>query len=359
MPERLAVTDANKQVIEMVGSGPYRLVKAEHLAGSQLVYEKFAEYRPTPIGPPSFTAGPKIAHFDRVRWTVIPDSSTAAAALQSGQVDWWEQPTPDLVPVLRRNRNLRVDVTDPAGQIGIMRFNWLHPPFNDPAVRRAVLPAIDQREFMMAISGEDEEFWQAGVGVFTKGSPLASDAGLEVLAGNVAAARAALAASSYKGERVVVLAPVDQPRIYAMAQVGADVLRRIGFTVDLQALDWGTVVQRRAGRQPPDKGGWNATFTFLTGTNPSSPAGHLALRGNGDKAWFGWPTSERLEGLRADWFDAPDLATQQQVCRDIQLQVWLDVPFIPLGQYVQPTACRRDLTDMRRGFAQFYGVRRA
>src|SRR5580704_5148911 len=240
-----------------------------------------------------------------------------------------------------------------------MRFNWLHPPFDKAAVRRAVLPAINQREFTEAFAGDDREFWQDGVGIFTKGSPLASDAGIEVLAGNVEAARAALRASGYRGERIIVLAPADQPRIYAMCLVGADLLRRIGFEVDLQSLDWGTVVQRRASKQPPDKGGWNVFLTFFTGANPASPAGHLGLRGNGDKAWFGWPTAPRLEQLRADWFDAEDLATQQRICRDIQLQAWQDVPFVPLGQYVQPVAYRRDLTDMRRGFPQFYGLRRA
>jgi peptide/nickel transport system substrate-binding protein len=359
MPERLALTDPNKQVTEMVGSGPYRFVAAERMVGSQVVYEKFSDYVPSPVGPPSYSAGPKIANFDRVRWTVIPDTSTAAGALQSGQVDWWEQPTPDLIPTLRRARNLRVEVTDPAGQIGIMRFNFLFPPFDKAAVRRAVLPAINQREFMEAFGSEDREFWQDGVGVFTKGSPLASDAGVEILAGNLDAARLALGASGYRGERIIVLAPADQPRIYAMALVGADVLRRIGFNVDLQSLDWGTVVHRRASRQPPDKGGWNVFLTFFTGANPASPAGHLGLRGNGDKAWFGWPTAPELEKLRADWFDAEDLASQQRICREIQLQAWRDVPFVPLGQYVQPVAYRNDLTDLRRGFPQFYGLRRA
>ena len=358
MPERLAATDPGKQVTEMVGSGPFRFVAAEHRTGSQLVYQKFEGYLPCPNGPPSNTAGPKIAHFDRVRWTVIPDTSTAAAALQSGQVDWWEQPTPDLIPTLRRSRNLRVEVADPSGQIGIMRFNCLFPPFDNPAIRRAVLPAISQREFMMAFAGDDREFWQDGVGVFSKGTPLASDAGLDVLAGNVEAARRALEAAGYNGEKVIALAPVDQPRIYAMALVGADLLKQIGFNVDVQSLDWGTVVQRRASKQPPDKGGWNVFFTFLVGAGSFNPATHLALRGNGDRAWFGWPNAPKLEQMRSDWFDAPDLATQQRICREMQLQAWQDVPFIPLGQYVQPVAYRHDLTDMRRGFPQFYGLRR-
>jgi peptide/nickel transport system substrate-binding protein len=316
MPERLALTDPGKQVTEVVGSGPYRFAAGERVAGSQVVYQRFDGYAPRPDGTPSFTAGPKVAHFERIRWAVMHDPSTAAAALQSGEADWWEEPTPDHVAPLRRVRHLQVTINDPAGSIGTMRFNFLHPPFDNPAIRRAVLPAIDQRDFMSAVAGDDRESWQDRVGVFTAGTPLATDAGVEVMAGDVAATRQALQAAGYKGERIVVLAPADQARTFPMALVGTDLLKRIGFNVDLHTIDGGTLVQRRASRQPPDRGGWSLFFTFLTGENDYNPAGHLGLRGNGDKGWFGWPNAPRLEELRAQWFDAPDLATQKEICRE-------------------------------------------
>jgi peptide/nickel transport system substrate-binding protein len=117
MPERLASTDPYKQISEMVGSGPYR--------------------------------------FKADEWHIIPDAATAAAALQSGEVDWWELPTSDLLPVLQRGGKIRVSIIDPTGNCAILRPNHLHPPFDNTAIRRALLGAIDQTEFMTAVMGDD------------------------------------------------------------------------------------------------------------------------------------------------------------------------------------------------------------
>ena len=100
LPERLARTDPSKQVTEMVGSGPYRFLPGERLAGARVAYERFAGYVPRSGGTTSRMAGPKIAHFDRVEWTVIPDQATAAAALGNGEVDWVEALGSDLAPSL-------------------------------------------------------------------------------------------------------------------------------------------------------------------------------------------------------------------------------------------------------------------
>ena len=164
MPERLAKTDPFKQVTEMVGSGPFRFVAAERISGSRVVYEKFAGYVPRTGGPAEVTAGPKTVHFDRVEWTVQPDAATASAALTSGEFDWWEQPTIDLVPQLKRDKKLVVVVKDHTGEIGCMRFNELFPPFDNPAIRRVVLSAIDQNDFMQAVAGAVPELIKTGVG---------------------------------------------------------------------------------------------------------------------------------------------------------------------------------------------------
>lgn len=356
MPERLAATDPFQPVSEMIGSGPYRFIAGERVSGSQVVYERFAGYVPRADGRASFTAGPKVAHFERIKWTVIPDPATAANALLSGEADWWEQPPVDLLALLAPGGKVSVKTDDPSSAIGIMRFNFLFPPFDNEAIRRAILPAISQADFMTAVAGSDRHYWRDRIGVFNAVSPLASDAGTEVMAGNIEAAKRALAAAGYRGERVVVLAPGDFPSIYALAEIGADLLRKIGMDVDLQVLDWGTVVQRRTSKLPPDQRGWNIFFTYLQGPNEFSPAAHLGIRANGDKAWFGWPNDPKLEALRQGWFAATDLAAQQRLCREIQEEVWRFVPYIPLGQYFLPTAYRRDLKGVREGFAQFYDV---
>ncbi len=213
---------------------------------------------------------------------------------------------------------------------------------------------------MAAVAGADPSLIKTPNGIFANDTPLASDAGLDAMRGsaNEAALKQALAAAGYKGERVVILAASDFPTINAMAQVAGDMLKRIGFNVDYQSLDWGTVVQRRASREPPDKGGWNVFFTFLGGTNNISPAAHLAIRSNGAKAWFGWPDLPKTEALRLSWFDAPDLAAQKSVARALQLQALQDVPYVPMGMYYQPTAYRKNVTGVPDGFPQFYGVKK-
>jgi peptide/nickel transport system substrate-binding protein len=360
MPERLAKTDPFKQVTEMVGSGPYRFVASERVPGSRVVYERFAGYQPRGDGKPEFGSGPKVAHFDRVEWTVVPDPATAAAALMSGEFDWWENPTIDLVPALRRNKDVAVMVKDRTTQNAIMRFNALYPPFDNAAIRRLVVSAIDQHDFMQAVGGAAPDLIvPQKAGLFVPGTPMASDVGVEVMQGakDPAIIRQQLAEAGCHGERIVVLAATDTPSANALAQVGADLLRRIGFNVDYQSLDWGTVQQRRASKEPIDKGGWSIFFTLQTSTQNITPAAAVALRADG-KGWYGWPTDADMERLREAWFDAPDLAAQQQICRDMQTAFWRNPSYAPLGMLFQPTAFRTSLTDIREGLPQFYGVRR-
>ncbi len=361
MPERLALTDPAKQVTEMIGSGPFRFKADERVPGSRVVYERFAGYVPRPDGPATFTAGPKRVHFDRVEWHTIWDPATAASALINGEVDYWQSPTPDLLPLLKKSGKLAMDVLDPAGGIGCLRFNHLFPPFDNPAIRRALLGGIDQVEFMQAAAGDDRALWKDRVGVFCPGAPMANEAGIEALAGkrDLDKVKRDLAAAGYKGERIAVLGASDYPQTNALALVAADYLRRVGMNVDFQSIDWGTVVQRRASKQPPDKGGWNIYFTYLNGTNNFDPAAQLGIRGNGDRAWFGWPSMPRMEELRAAWFDAPDQAAQKRICEEIQRQFWVEVPYIPLGVAYLPSAWNKSYSGVRMGFPQFYDITKA
>ena len=182
MPERVARTDPFKQLDEITGSGPFRFVRDEWVSGSLAVYMRFDRYQPRPEAA-DFSAGGKIAHVERVEWRVMPDPATAGAALQAGEVDWIEQPLIDLLPLLRRNENIHVATQDPFGVIGVVVFNHLQPPFDNVKLRRALLPAIDQSEYVAAVMGNESANAKTGVGVFTAGSPLANTAGLDVLTG--------------------------------------------------------------------------------------------------------------------------------------------------------------------------------
>ena len=250
MPERLANTDPFKQVTEMVGSGPFRFLAHEHVAGSRSVYQRFADYVPRDQGQTSFLAGPKTVHFDRIEWITIPDQATAAAALQAGEVDWWELPPNDLLANLAGNPKLQLRTSPMQTAIGIMRFNHLYPPFDNPQIRRALLGAIDQADAMQAVAGTDRSRWHDRVGLFGPESPLANDAGIEVMTTprDYAAVRKALADAGYKGERVVAIDVADIPVLHAVSLVGLNELVQSGMNVDIQTIDFGTAVRRRSSK---------------------------------------------------------------------------------------------------------------
>ncbi|HEY7581323.1 MAG TPA: ABC transporter substrate-binding protein [Acetobacteraceae bacterium] len=359
MPQRIAETDPFKQFTEVVGSGPFRFKADERVQGSRFVYERFNKYKPRENGESSFTAGPKIVHFDRVEWHVQPDVTTKAAALQAGEMDWWENPPADLLPLLRKN-NISTPINDHTGATFQLRPNHLYPPFDKPAVRRALMGAIDQKEFMVAIMGADTSLWSVPCGFFPPTSPLASDAGLQVFSGkrDYAAVKKALETAGYAGEKVVLMGATDQPLNYPLAEVAADMLKRVGVSVDYQATDWGMVVQRRALTKPPADGGWNMFCTGFSGLDFFTPASHLPLRGNGKGAWFGWPEDAKIEELREAWFNAPDLAAQKTIGEKIQLQAFQNVPYYPLGAARISTAFRQDITGVPEGFVIFWNVRR-
>jgi peptide/nickel transport system substrate-binding protein len=361
MPERLAATDPQTQVTEMVGSGPYRYKQDERVPGSRVVYERFADYVPRPDGTPSGTAGPKQAHFERVEWRIIPEGGTVAAALQRGEVDWWLIPDVDLLAPLRRDAKLTVRNTDPSGFIATMRFNQLIPPFDNPALRRAVLAAVKQADYMTALAGTDPSLWRDGCGVFCPGTPLASDAGMAALTGprDQAALQRALAAAGYRGERIVLLAPTNIASAKTLADITQDWMKTLGMNVDYQAMDWATLVQRRAKQDPIEQGGWNLYHTSWSGADQLNPAGHVFLRGNGKAATVGWPSSPQLETLREAWLQAPDLASQQKIAAQMQLQAFEDVPYVPLGQYFVPAIHQANLTGVLDGNPVFWNVRRS
>ena len=360
MPERLAATDSLKSVKELIGSGPFRFVPAERVPGAKVVYEKFEGYVPRQGGGSGFTAGPKNVLVDRVEWLTMPEPATAMAALIRGEIDWLETPSPDLLGQLRREKNVRVETVDSTGQMAILRFNTVIPPFDNEKLRLAVLRAVDQTEFMRAYS-DDSALWKVGVGVYTGGTPFASKAGLDGLFGptDFARAKAEVAASGYKGEKIVILGATDHPVNGPMANVAADLFKKIGLNVDLQPVDSGTVFQRRNSKAPLDKGGWNVFPAALSGMGQTTPAESYLTRGNGAGAWYGWPTSSKVEELHDAFLSAPDEAAQHKAADALQVVLMQEAPFLPLGQVISPTAYRANITGITPGFPRVWGVGKA
>ena len=354
MPERVAQTDPFKQITETIGSGPFKFVRDEWVSGARAVWAKNDNYIPRDE-PASMFAGGKRVFFDRVEHTVMPDGATAAAALQTGEVDWVHVPTIDLVPMLKKSNGVRAIVNDPFGWVGMIRPNFLHAPFNNRKLLRAILPAVDQQEFLAAVIGDQADLGKAPVGIFTLGGKMANMAGMEALTGprDMNLAKRLVAESGYQGEKVILMAPSDQPAIQQITHVTRELFEKVGINVEYESMDWSTLVARRANREAPEKGGWNAFCTSWGGLSVSDPGGHFPMRGNGTGGWFGWPTDEKMESLRDAWLDAPDLPAQKKLCEDIQGYAMQQVPVIPTSQWFYPTAFRANVTDIVRTHLMF------
>src|SRR5262249_27621285 len=205
MPARIAAIDPFKPINEYVGRGPMKLVRTEWVPGARAVFEKFGDYVPREE-PATWFAGGKRVSVDRIAWIVMADPGTASAALQNGEVDWWETPMADLVPVLKKTRGVNVDIADALGNIGSFRMNHLHPPFNNVYARRAILTAISQEDYMRAVVGDDAN-WKPLPGFFTPGTPLYTEEGGDILKGprDLDAAKRLLDKSGYAGQPVTCL----------------------------------------------------------------------------------------------------------------------------------------------------------
>ena len=346
MPERIAKIDPFKNIDDPTGSGPFRMVKSEWVPGNKVVYVKNTDYVPRKE-PPSWASGGKVVKVDRVEWLYIPDSATAAAALNAGEADWWEQLPPDLIPVLARNKSVIVKNIDPLGSMGMIRFNFLHPPFNNEKMRQALLHVVNQRDYVLGIAG-DPKNGHPCLSYFTCGTPLASETGADPLKGqrNFDRARQLVKESGYKGERVVIIDATDQPIVHAQSLLTLELLKKLGVNAEIQAGDWGTLITRRAVKEPPEKGGWNIFHTWLVGPDMVNPAVNFPLRGTGEKAWFGWPTDSKIEELREAWFNASDAAGSKKAADAVQRRAFEFVPFVPTGQFILPTAYRSNISGV-------------
>ncbi|MCX7379776.1 MAG: ABC transporter substrate-binding protein [Alphaproteobacteria bacterium] len=359
MPARLAETDPFKQITEMVGSGPFKYVANERLQGVRNVYEKFHGYVPRQGGTPNGDSGPKIVHFERIVWTTMPDQGTALVAMQKGEQDWWEYAAQDLLPIVRRDRNLRSGVLEKLGNFAFIRFNHTQPPFNNPEIRRVILRAVNQEDFTAAIAGGEPDLQNASAAFFPPGTPDHSDTGLETLRPRYtnAQAKAALEAAGYKGEKIVCIVPGDYPNLKAASEVLADMLKRIGINLDVVTTDWATMTTRVIKRDLPNEGGFHLHMLNVPGLSVASPLVNSRVRGVAANE-SGWYNSPRYEALRAEWMLSPDASTRQRLAGEIQREFVQSVPMAPCGVTYQPAAWRADLDGVLEGVPKFWNVKR-
>ncbi len=354
MPERHASMDPFEQVPDALGSGPFIFVKDEWVPGAKVVYVRNPDYVPR-TEPSSFAAGAKVAKVDRVEWHYIPDSATAMNALMAGEVDYFELPPHDLLPILEAAPGVIVENLDPLGVQGWLRMNHLHPPFDDPRVREAVLWLIDQEHYMRAAVG-NPAYYRTCPAVLACGTPYESAFGSEALMGHdVERAKALLAAAGYDGRPVTILQPTDIAILNSASLVTAQALRDAGFVVELQAMDWSTLTSRRPITDPPSQGGWNLFHTWALAVDVANPVANIAISGGcRERAWFGWPCDEEIEQLRDAFARTPDAQDRHDLAGRIQTRALEIVTHGLYGQWSNPVAYRDSLRGLIKSPVQFF-----
>lgn len=357
MPERIANTPANTSITDATGSGPFIFRQQEFLPGERAIYVRNPAYRPR-SEPADGLAGGKVVMLERIEWLGISDPATQAAALQSGEIDFIEQPSPDVMPVLQRNRNIRTLALNPVGSMVWLRPNHHIPPFNDPRARQALLHLVNQQENLQAIGVPPSEQVPYCPAYFLCGTPLESAAGAEGMREvNIERARALLREAGYNGERVVFLNAADWSANNAVVLTMAANMRRAGLNMDVVASDWATVTQRRNRREPLDQGGWNLFVTIANVLDAQNPLVNVYLAASCDAAPAGWPCDAELERLRASWWEEADPAKRREILERVHARAYQVLPYINGGQYRVLTAHRSNIEGLRPTIIPvFWGV---
>ncbi len=361
MPEHIAATDPFKSITEYVGSGPMRFMTKEWEIGAKAAFERFTDYQPR-SEPGNWLAGGKRMLLDRIEWTTMPDPATASAALQNGEIDWWEQPISDLVPMLKRTRGVQLDIADPLGNVAMCRPNCLIGPTSQKLLRQAMQLVVDQSDIMRALMGDDTTLWKPMPSMFTPGSQYYTEQGSDRLLGKRRPdeAKRLLQQAGYNGEKIVMPVAADVPIVKTQGDVLAEAFKSAGLNVDYQAIDWGLQASRTVSKSPPDKGGWSVYLTWIAGAEAANPAGHKFLDCSGATASSGWPDSPEVQKDLAAWFNATTAADEKAAATQANVAAMDYVPFIPTGFFLNYTAWRNTIKGITKSpFPAFWGVSKA
>jgi peptide/nickel transport system substrate-binding protein len=357
MPKRVAETPGNTQITDFTGSGPFVFRRDLWRPGEKAVYDKFKDYKPR-AEPPSALSGGKNVYLDRVEWVNIPDSQTAANALLTGEIDMIEQPLIELLPMFEKDKNIEIVDYNPLGSQYSFRFNVLHKPFDNPKIRQAALYALNQKDFLLA-GISDPKYFKECKAIFICGTPYATDKGFEdKLNSNFAKSKEILKQEGYDGTPVVLLYATDT-NTGRLTPITKSLLERGGFVVDMQAMDWQTVLSRRSRKEPLNAGGWSGFMTSWVSADLLDPIVSAFVGAACDKAAIGWPCDAKLEELRDAFAKTTDPAKRKEYAEAVQVRESEYPTFAHLGQFNIPMAKRTTVTgNLTSPAPVFWNVRK-
>jgi peptide/nickel transport system substrate-binding protein len=345
MPKRVAETDPNTQISDFTGSGPFVFKRDEWKPGDKTVYVRFDKYKPRPE-PASGLAGGKIAKLDRVEWRAISDHQQAVNALLAGEIDFIEAPPHDLLPLALSDPNVKFFDWNPMGNQYTFRLNWLHKPFDNPKVRQALFYAFNQEDFLKGVVG-DPKYYKACKSYYPCGTAFSTEAGMDgLLNSNFKKAQELLKEAGYDGTPIVLMHSTDLQILTNLAPVAKSLMEKAGFKVDMQSMDWQTLVSRRSKKDAPTAGGWHAFLTSWVSADITNPIFTGFMNAGCDKAMFGWPCDADMEKLRDQFARETDPAKQKEFAAAVQVHNTKAVTHLPLGQWYLGAAMRKNVDGM-------------
>ena len=344
MPKRVADTPPSEQISDYTGSGPFIFKRDEWKPGEKAVYVRNSHYRPRSEAP-SWMSGAKVVNIDRLEWIAIPDSQTAVNALLAGEVDMVEDPSLDLLPVLRSDTNVGLIDINMLGNQFVFRFNSLQPPFDKPKARQAAFAAFNQQDFLQAQIG-DPQYYKTCTALFICGTTFATDKGTApYLRSDFALSKKLLHEAGYDGTPVLLMHSTDLQVLSNLAPVAKSLLERGGFKVNMVDMDWQSLVARRAKKVPAGEGGWSAFLTSWVAADVLNPISTAFLAANCEAAAPGWPCDPQMEQLRDAFAREPDLEKEKQIAADVQARAIEIGTHVWVGQWNKPIAYRKDRID--------------
>jgi peptide/nickel transport system substrate-binding protein len=351
MPAKLAKTPPDQSITTVDGSGPFVFRADLWRPGNSMVFDRNPSYVPRPEAP-DFLAGGKTVKIDHLVLHVIPDTSTQVSALLLGEIDYLQYVPFDWITRLEKTPGLKLIGLDGLGAFGgSYIINHATGPFADPAVRRVLWKLVNQQAVLAAIGVppgfarlDCKSYWLCG-------TPLSTDAGSSVAHYSIDEARADLAKTAYKGESVIIMEWPDNPTQMAASAVLVDGMRRAGFTVEEQSMDFATILARRTKKE-----GWSLLAMWSYGFDLGNPLTHFYVANN-CADYPGWSCDPRITALMPKFAAATTDDQRRQIAAQIQEAAYDSVPSVMWGQFVEPGAYKASLRGLiQSSIPVFWGV---
>ncbi|MBI4011195.1 MAG: ABC transporter substrate-binding protein [Candidatus Rokubacteria bacterium] len=307
-----------EKVTEFVGTGPFKL--AEWKPDQYIRMVRFDDYK-SRSEPASGYGGGKTVSVDEIRWIPVPDVATRVAQIETGELDFADDLNIDAYDRLVRSANARPLVAKP--------YYWLVAVLNkkeglmtNQKLRQAWQAAIDIEPIMKAVAGGRPEFYRmdAGLAFVENAAWHVKAEGWGWNERNREKAKRLLKEAGYKGEPIRFVTTQEYKWMYDFALVSKQQLEDVGFNIDLQVVDWATLVKRRNNPKEYE--------AFTTGTgNIFEPTAFTIL----SCTWPGWTCDEEIQRLNAELTRETDYKKRYALWTEMHKVFYERVPSIRYG----------------------------